>query len=68
MVLFASLGKGLGGQEKQLHKQIHSFARISGIQTKNVIYCHELKGISDRLTGKKSLAGWRHTNHDSGNP
>lgn len=68
MVLLASLGKELGGQEKKLHEQKHSCARISGIQPKNVIYCHELKGISGRFVGKKSLAGWRQTNHDSGNP
>ena len=67
-VLFASLGKGLAGQEKKLHKQKHSFGRISIIQAKNVIHCCELKGVSDRFMGKKRLAGWRHKNHDLGNP
>lgn len=55
----ASLGKGLGAGRRSCINKKH---RISIIQTRNVIYCRELKGITGRFMGKKSFAGWRHTN------
>lgn len=61
----ASLGKGLGEGRRSCINKKH---RISIIQTKNIISCHELRGIQGRFMGKKSFAGWRHTNHDLGNP
>lgn len=61
----ASLGKGLGERRRSCINKKH---RISIVQTKNVIYCHESKEIPGRLIGKKSFAGCRHTNRDLGNP
>lgn len=48
------LGKELEGQKKQKH----DFAGVSGIQTKNVIYCCELRGYqSGSWEGNPSQVG-----------